>query len=88
MKNIEIRCDKCNKNFVIKKLKTKWIDENVQRTYFICPYCKLKYTSFYTDKRVRKNIKEIEQLQKRYDEIVQQNKEIMQELSEKYEGSR
>ncbi|MFL0197286.1 hypothetical protein ACJDU8_17225 [Clostridium sp. WILCCON 0269] len=84
-KSTEVCCDKCNKNFKIKKLKTKWIDDNVQRTYFTCPYCKKEYTSFYKDKRIIKNLKEIEELQKRYDEIVKENKEIMQELRGKYE---
>lgn len=83
--NTEASCDSCGKSFKIKKLKTKWIDDNVQRTYFTCPYCKREYTSFYKDKRIRKNLKEIEELQKRYDEIVKENKEIMQELREKYD---
>lgn len=84
-KGAEVNCDKCNKKFTIKKFKTKWIDDNVQRVYFVCPYCKKEYTSFYKDKRIRKNLKEIEELQKRYDDIVKENKEIMQELREKYE---
>ena len=83
---MEIQCDSCNKTFKIKKLKTKWIDDNVQRIYFTCPCCNKEYTSFYKDKRIRKNIKEIEKLQKRYDEIVKENKEIMQQLKEKYES--
>ena len=82
----EVICDDCGKSFKIKKLKTKWIDDNVQRTYFICLYCKKEYTSFYKDKRIRKNIKKIDDLQRQYDEIIQENKEIMQELREKYEG--
>lgn len=84
-KGAEVNCNKCNKKFTIKKLKTKWINENVQRVYFVCPYCKKEYTSFYKDKRIRKNLKEIEELQKRYDEIIKENKEIMQELREKYD---
>lgn len=84
--NTEVCCDTCEKTFKIKKLKTKWINDNVQKTYFICPFCKKEYTSFYTDKRIRKNIKEIEKLQKRYDEIVIENKEIMKELREKYDS--
>ncbi|WP_156876153.1 hypothetical protein [Clostridium kluyveri] len=81
----QIDCNSCGKSFKIQKLKTKWIDDNVQRIYFICPYCKNEYTSFYKDKRIRKNLKEIEELQKKYDEIVKENKEIMQELREKYD---
>ena len=86
LKMPEIKCDSCGKTFKIKKLKTKWINDNVQRTYFTCPYCKKEYTSFYKDKRIRKNIKKIDNLQRQYDEIVQENKEIMQELREKYEA--
>ncbi|MBV4432407.1 hypothetical protein GTH52_07115 [Clostridium tyrobutyricum] len=84
--NITLNCDTCGKQFKIKKLKTKWIDENVQRTYFVCPYCKQEYTSFYTDKRVRKNIKKIEKLQSEMESITKQNKSIMEELREEYEG--
>jgi transcription elongation factor Elf1 len=84
--NMMLHCDNCHKQFKIRKLKTKWIDDNVQRTYFICPYCKQEYTSFYTDKRVRKNIKKIEKLQSEMESITEQNKEIMQELRQKYEG--
>lgn len=83
---MEMQCDDCHKTFEVKKLKTKWIDDNVQRIYFTCPYCGKEYISFYKDKRIRKNIKEIEKIQKRYDEIVKENKEIMQELKEKYES--
>lgn len=86
IKNLKVNCDRCGKQFGIKKLKTKWIDENVQRTYFVCPYCKQEYTSFYADKRVRKNIKKIEKLQSEMEDITKQNKEIMQELRQKYEG--
>lgn len=85
-RNTKIECNNCHKQFKIRKLKTKWIDDNVQRTYFICPYCKQEYTSFYTDKRVRKNIKKIEKLQSEMESITEQNKEIMQELRQKYEG--
>lgn len=85
LNNTEVSCDNCHKTFKIKKLKTKWINDNVQRTYFTCPYCKKEYTSFYKDNRIRKNIKEIEKLQRRYDEIVKENKEIMQELREKHD---
>ncbi|MBP2032572.1 uncharacterized Zn finger protein (UPF0148 family) [Clostridium algifaecis] len=86
LKNTEISCDNCHKTFKIKKLKTKWINDNVQRIYFTCPYCKQEYTSFYKDERIRKNIKKIDDLQRQYDEIVKENKEIMQELREKYES--
>lgn len=85
LKTPEIKCDFCGKTFKIKKLKTKWLDDNIQRIYFVCPYCKKEYTSFYKDKRIRKNIKKIDDLQRQYDEIVMENKEIMQELREKYE---
>ncbi|MBV4450261.1 hypothetical protein KM792_11450 [Clostridium tyrobutyricum] len=87
-RNTKIECDNCHEQFKITKLKTKWIDENVQRTYFVCPYCKQEYTSFYTDKRVRKNIKKIEKLQSEMEDITKQNKSIMEELREEYEGSR
>ncbi|OAA93016.1 hypothetical protein [Clostridium coskatii] len=85
LKMPEIKCDSCGKSFKIKKLKTKWINDNVQRVFFTCPYCKHEYTSFYKDDRIRKNLKEIEKLQKKYDEIVKEDKEIMQELREKYD---
>ncbi|NMM62358.1 hypothetical protein HBE96_06580 [Clostridium sp. P21] len=81
----EISCDSCNRRFKIKKLKTEWINSNVQKVYFTCPYCKKDYTCFYVDKRVRKNIKKIDNLKKLYDEIVRENKEILQQLKEKYE---
>lgn len=84
--NTEVSCDNCGEAFKIKKLKTTWIDDNVQRTYFICPHCNKEYTSYYTDKRIRKNIKEIEKLQKEYENIVKENREIMKELRERYEA--
>jgi transcription elongation factor Elf1 len=85
LKNTTVNCDNCGKSFKIKKLKTKWINDNVQRVYFTCPYCKQEYTSFYTDDRIRKNIKKIDDLQRQYDEIIKENKEIMKELREKYD---
>lgn len=86
LKKAEVQCDNCGKMFNIKKLKTKCINDDVQRTYFVCPHCKREFTAYYSDKRIRKNIKDIEELQKKMAEIVEKNKEIMQELREKYEA--
>lgn len=86
LKGIEVHCDDCGKTFRIEGLETDWVNDNVRRTYFECPYCKKKYTSFYEDDKVRQNIKNIQKLQKKMNGIVEQNKEIMDNLKQKYEA--
>lgn len=86
LKGIEVHCDDCGKIFRIEKLETDWVNDSVRRTYFECPYCKKEYTSFYEDAKVRENIKDIQKLQKKMNGIVEQNKEIMESLKQKYEA--
>lgn len=53
--NNNCKCDKCKKLF-IPTLKTKKSDkgDRVHKIWFKCPYCKNKYTAYYTDKNIRK----------------------------------
>ncbi|MBE6067755.1 MAG: hypothetical protein E7211_08695 [Clostridium lundense] len=101
MKNIKIKCDKCDHEFELKKLKTKKLEDNIQRTYFVCPKCGQEYTSYYTDWQVRLNKQEINRLAdkikklkgesyiKTHEEmskLIEFNKIRMKELRQKYEA--
>ncbi|AUM89178.1 transglycosylase [Clostridium botulinum] len=49
---MEIYCDKCGKDFEMN-IKVKKHHGGVEETYFKCPHCKEKHTSFFTDKSIR-----------------------------------
>lgn len=99
--NYLIKCDKCGHEFKLKKLKTRKLENNIQRTYFICPECKKEYTSYYTDLEVRLNQQEISKiairikklkgesylkLDEKMTKFIEFNKKRMKELREKYEA--
>lgn len=98
---MKIKCDECGQEFELKKIKIEKLQNNIQRSFFVCPECKKKYTSCYTDFQVRLNQQEIRKLTtkikklkgesyiKTHEEItklIEFNKKRMQELREKYEA--
>lgn len=55
---MEVYCNKCNKDFEINAKEKKHKDGIVE-LYFKCPYCKERYTSFFTDKNIRQKQKKV-----------------------------
>lgn len=55
---MKVNCDKCKKDFEMD-IKTEIVKGDIERTYFICPYCNKKYISFYTNSKIRKKQQEI-----------------------------
>lgn len=52
-----VKCDGkdgCNQEFNLKKFKVAKLDNNIEKTYFVCPHCGKEYISFYTDKYIRR----------------------------------
>lgn len=47
-----VYCDKCKRDFKIK-VKTEDIENDIERVYFICPYCKTEYTSYYLNDDIK-----------------------------------
>lgn len=56
-----VDCDHCHKPFNIQP-KEKKHGKGITETYFICPHCKHRYTSFVTNAEIRKRQREIRQL--------------------------
>lgn len=63
--NNKVVCDKCNKKFEIK-LKTRNLPLGIEEVYFICPHCKEKYVSYYTDESIREKQKKINGMYEEY----------------------
>lgn len=61
----KVKCDSCNKEFEIK-LQVKKHPGAVEETYFICPKCKERYVSYFTDKDIRAKQKQINKLWEEY----------------------
>lgn len=59
-------CDKCKKEFEIKPRIKKFAD-GIEETFFICPGCNERYSSYFTDKDIRKKQAK---LRNKYNEIV------------------
>ena len=57
---MKVTCDSCTKVFNVK-LKEKNRSYGIIETYFTCKHCKKRYTSFVTDRDVRRWQREIKQ---------------------------
>lgn len=63
--NNKVVCDECNKKFEIE-VKTRKLPLGIVETYFVCPHCKTKYVSFYTDESIREKQKKINKMWEEY----------------------
>ena len=97
-----VKCDHCRNEFEVD-LQTRTIERDIQLAYFICPNCKHEYHSFYTNTKIRTRQSKInelwakaritpdenkvKQIIRRIDELVEQNKDEMNRLRERYEAS-
>lgn len=54
-KGINAYCNEnCQKQFGVNKFDTKRIDDDIEKTYFLCPHCNHEYAVYFTDEAVRK----------------------------------
>lgn len=60
-----IRCDKCSKDFELKVRTKKHIAKGVTEIYLVCPYCKARYTSYFTNTEIKKLQRELNDLNKK-----------------------
>lgn len=82
--------DGCKNNFDLQGLEVAKLDNDIEKTYFICPHCGKEYISFYTDKYIRKKQKLIRGLKSK-SAIEEMKKEIakdMKRLRRKVEASK
>lgn len=49
---MKVNCDECKKDFEME-VKVEKINNDVERTYFVCPNCSKEYTSVLTNERIR-----------------------------------
>lgn len=61
----KVVCDKCQKQFKISIKKQK-IEDDIERVYFVCPKCKEKYTSYYSDDEIKDRQNQIRVMQEEY----------------------
>lgn len=52
----QVLCEHCNNTIKLPKLKRKVLKDLVYEYYFHCPECDYKYISYYTDKKIRRDI--------------------------------
>ena len=87
-----VKCDGkdgCNQEFDLEKLEVAKLDNDIEKTYFVCPHCGKEYIAFYTDENIRKKQAIIRGL-KSPSAIKQLRKEIakdMKELRKKIESN-
>lgn len=53
----QVICEKCNSIKDLPKLKRKVLDNLIYEYYWRCTKCNHKYVSYYTDKKIRRDIK-------------------------------
>lgn len=59
----QCKCDKCSFKFN-PKLKEKSHGVEIKEAYFLCPKCKFKYTSFFTNAQIRKEQRIVKKMRK------------------------
>lgn len=52
-----VTCNDCFAEFVLPKLKRTVLKDLVYKFYFHCPDCNHEYVSYYTDQKLRRDIK-------------------------------
>lgn len=48
-----VYCDKCKHEFNVK-VRTRYIDKDVEEVFFNCPNCHERYTAYYINDKIRK----------------------------------
>lgn len=64
--NQVVSCNECEADFTLPKPKRKVHKDLIYEFYFHCPKCERKYVSYYTDKKIRRDIKRQEKRWARY----------------------
>jgi hypothetical protein len=64
MSKTKVTCDDCQKEFIINELKTRWIQPDIQETYFVCKHCNKEYRVCLTDPEIRKLQEKVQDLNK------------------------
>ncbi|WP_342422902.1 hypothetical protein [Paenibacillus sp. FSL E2-0178] len=83
MNGMPVKCDNCKGGFHID-LQQRRLENSVEETYFICPYCQTEYPSFYTDTAVREKQRSISKLRDRFAALKNHAKrDVLQERIER-----
>ncbi len=61
-----VTCNDCFAEFVLPKLKRTVLKDLVYKFYFHCPDCNHEYVSYYTNQKIRRDIKRQEKRWKEY----------------------
>lgn len=91
---MKLKCDgenSCGKEFDLlgAKLKTENIENDLEKTYFTCPYCGKEYVVCYTDERIRnkqkaarevKGMPELREFMEEIDSDIQKLRERMESI--------
>lgn len=53
---MQLTCNNCNKDFWLDRIRNRPVKNRsgVERVYFICPHCKCEFTSYYTNKSIKR----------------------------------
>lgn len=60
-----IGCNKCKEVFE-RKIEVEKVKGDIERTFFVCPNCKEKYTAFLTNEKIRNKQEKIKKLWEKF----------------------
>jgi transcription initiation factor IIE alpha subunit len=83
VKFTSVKCDNCKKKFEIKELKKCKVKNDIEKVYFVCPYCGAEYRSFYTNRKSRKIQYEINKLREKIKSDPKNTEQYMREIKSK-----
>lgn len=72
---METTCDKCHKDFMIE-IKVKKYSGGIEEIYFVCPHCRQRYSSYFTDRNIRIKQKQIMKRRDNYQKCINNEDKI------------
>ncbi|WP_339316800.1 hypothetical protein [Oceanobacillus sp. FSL W7-1304] len=79
---MQLECNDCFAVFEVIDLKQKVMKNQIHKHYFTCPDCNHKYVSYYTDAKMRRDIKRNMKKRKQYAQTntVEESRRLLAEI--------
>ena len=79
---MQLECNDCFTVFEVNDLKQKVMKNQIHKHYFTCPYCNHEYVSYYTDAKMRRDIKRNMKKRKQYAQAntVEESRRLIAEI--------
>ena len=79
---MQVTCNDCFAEFEINDLKKTVLKNQIHKHYFNCPDCNHEYVSYYTDAKMRRDIKRNKKKRERYaqSKMIEESRRLLAEI--------